>query len=535
MRLRWNWCWLLLLLSAVGCAGDLRPSRAYLKLSVYRSDATASLTYAAKHIGQIFAGSPRIQGWIPVSPRFGMPAFVIPGEALTLSYLCDGDVSDAAVAGMQYRLRSRGSGKSLAIGLPQLVRRRALAGAVQLLTLAVVVPDGVPPGLYDLVHRARSGGSRWQALRVPGSVSVMAKRADAESRFSFVHLTDLHQRKGAQRRVAQVVSEINRIRPRPAFVVLTGDIVNDGGDASQWAAAVTALSALEVPLVAIIGNHDYHHGRHRKQALDLEPEESGLHQFMRHFHPYLSFQFAFHGYRFLAIDTGSSATRQTLRQARWITTHGLAPAQLAEIGRFLQIPAEGHVILGHAPTRARLNDASRRCHSSRHAVFVAGAERLESLLLAAATRPVVYLSGHVHWNDLFLGSARGDCRFRSLPVRQRPMGSLPCRRRLPVERGPMLISTQSASKHQKLRSGGLTEVGLRFGEGAGAGFGFRLLDVAGSRWHSAVYRFYHHTRLLATAHQDGYIDPGAWRANQLPLCRWQTEPSVERHPGPGRE
>ena len=98
------------------------------------------------------------------------------------------------------------------------------------------------------------------------------------------------------------------------------------------------------------------------------------------------------------------------------------------------------------------------------------------------------------------------------------MGTLPCWRRLPTARFPLLITTQSATHHNALRSGGLFQRGMRLGDGAGAGFGFRVIHVRHDRWLSAAYRFYHRTAVLARDHAAGYLPPRATGLLDLPAC-----------------
>ncbi len=55
--------------------------------------------------------------------------------------------------------------------------------------------------------------------------------------------------------LTQAVRQINALSPRPAVVVLTGDVV-DEDDPAEYAAAFAILRRLEIPLRVIPGNHD---------------------------------------------------------------------------------------------------------------------------------------------------------------------------------------------------------------------------------------------------------------------------------------
>ena len=55
------------------------------------------------------------------------------------------------------------------------------------------------------------------------------------------------------------IRQVVELRPRPDLVVLTGDLV-DEGTAAEYALAMDLLAALDLPFVAIPGNHDEREG-----------------------------------------------------------------------------------------------------------------------------------------------------------------------------------------------------------------------------------------------------------------------------------
>jgi hypothetical protein len=204
-----------------------------------------------------------------------------------------------------------------------------------------------------------------------------------------------------------------------------------------------------------------------------------------------------------------------------VTTQGLSKAQRSAIDDFLRQQARGHVLFGHAPPRARLGPTARGCGPDRHGRFLLGRDAFEKLLVMswrARRRPVVYLSGHLHWNDLYARSPLPGCRFAPVNRRSPMMGTRPCWRPLPMARAPLFVSTQSATRHNPLRSGGWHQAGMVLGEGAGAGFGFRVLRITGVRWESALFRFYHRTPVRRRAHPDGFLPPGSEHLERLPAC-----------------
>lgn len=94
---------------------------------------------------------------------------------------------------------------------------------------------------------------------------------------TFVHLTDLHfgevddphLHSDTEATMAAVIEQIKRIDPRPDFVVASGDLAN-AGDAASYRKLAQALSALDLPIVYAIGNHDTREGFY-EGALGMGP------------------------------------------------------------------------------------------------------------------------------------------------------------------------------------------------------------------------------------------------------------------------
>jgi 3',5'-cyclic-AMP phosphodiesterase len=78
----------------------------------------------------------------------------------------------------------------------------------------------------------------------------------------FLHVTDIHATAGRDRpedslaALDRVVAIANELRPAPDFVVLSGDLT-DEGDRESYAALATRLAALEAPVIFALGNHDH--------------------------------------------------------------------------------------------------------------------------------------------------------------------------------------------------------------------------------------------------------------------------------------
>src|SRR5262249_24537421 len=74
--------------------------------------------------------------------------------------------------------------------------------------------------------------------------------------------------------LARCIGHLNAFRPRPAFVVISGDLV-DRGLAEEYAHVCRLLKRLELPFAAIPGNHDER--RNFRRAFSDQPfaQESG--------------------------------------------------------------------------------------------------------------------------------------------------------------------------------------------------------------------------------------------------------------------
>jgi 3',5'-cyclic-AMP phosphodiesterase len=88
---------------------------------------------------------------------------------------------------------------------------------------------------------------------------------------TFVHLTDLHIGDPAQddhlfsdtrSTLADIVRLVGTIQPKPSFAVASGDLSNRG-DAESYEMLKQLMSALDMPVVYALGNHDTREGFYR--------------------------------------------------------------------------------------------------------------------------------------------------------------------------------------------------------------------------------------------------------------------------------
>lgn len=78
-----------------------------------------------------------------------------------------------------------------------------------------------------------------------------------ESAVRLVQITDVHiSGEETVRTFTEDIAEINALRPRAAFVVATGDLVNVGANASEFTNYVRGISCFSMPVFNLPGNHD---------------------------------------------------------------------------------------------------------------------------------------------------------------------------------------------------------------------------------------------------------------------------------------
>src|SRR5215471_6766790 len=77
--------------------------------------------------------------------------------------------------------------------------------------------------------------------------------------------------------LSRAIAELNRLRPRPDIIVMTGDLT-DHGVAEEYANLRAILAAAEMPVYVIPGNHDSREGLRATFADDgYLPVEGFLH------------------------------------------------------------------------------------------------------------------------------------------------------------------------------------------------------------------------------------------------------------------
>ena len=121
----------------------------------------------------------------------------------------------------------------------------------------------------------------------PGALAAGDPATDA---FSFLVVNDLHSLDTKCRPwFEKVVKQMAGHDEKPAFLLVVGDLANDG-KADQLAAVKEIFAGLKLPVYAVPGNHDFTDKGERKAYDDLYPDR-------------LNYAFDHGGWQFVALDT----------------------------------------------------------------------------------------------------------------------------------------------------------------------------------------------------------------------------------------
>ena len=204
------------------------------------------------------------------------------------------------------------------------------------------------------------------------------------STFTFLHLTDLHLLASPTAalngilpvdKVRRVLARINELEIKPAFVLISGDLVNNG-QALEYATLLTLLPELQtlgVPLLLGLGNHD-DRAAFRQVVLG---EQNGA-----GYQPYYH-STQINGLNVIMLD--SSVPHEV---------HGyLDPAQLAWLATELTRPVtQGHLIVLHHPPVPCTVTILNSIMLTNPAEFAA--------VIAPHANVLGVLSGHIHYNHV---------------------------------------------------------------------------------------------------------------------------------------
>jgi hypothetical protein len=208
-----------------------------------------------------------------LAPRFGLPAIAQAGGAFELVLLERGRPPSANV-----QLCKEGNCWPV-----ELADRQSLAVRDGIEEVRYQARSTAPAGSYDLVLRSAVDAP----VTAPRAVWLRAHDPAAPRAIRVVTLNDLHIGKGVHHledNLRRVVYDINQLQPD--LVLVTGDLVNMGTEASQPPRAQKLLRGINAPLVAIVGNHDL--GFDSFSRAEYGP---GWSNFAKSFHPSLEMGF----------------------------------------------------------------------------------------------------------------------------------------------------------------------------------------------------------------------------------------------------
>jgi 3',5'-cyclic AMP phosphodiesterase CpdA len=131
--------------------------------------------------------------------------------------------------------------------------------------------------------------------------SLISQPAIAEnSSFTFIHLSDLHisadpkAGPSALNRLKRALNEVDKMRPRPELIIVTGDIAAGNGQSEAYLKVKNLLQGLKIPVHYARGNHDDGQDFYRYLLSRSVAGTSGA--------PYHYF-FVHKGYRFVVLDS----------------------------------------------------------------------------------------------------------------------------------------------------------------------------------------------------------------------------------------
>ena len=330
-------------------------------------------------------------------PRFGLPTIAQTGHGFDVEWLERGGPVAVRAALLAPSVTDADAERCLA-GQPVAdchpvalapAERTTLGSATLAHATATVEASA---GGYDLyVHPTCDA-----ATRAPSAVWLRADDPAKLAQVHVVHLSDIHVGKhvdDVEAHLKQVIAETNALAPD--LVVITGDVVNQGLDASLQPKARALLATIHAPVAIVLGNHDIGF----RSFVGAQYGE-GWQNFGRIFHSFLEFEIDLGGYRFVGFDSGPSTLSPR------ILTRGLAPSTLQNLRELVAAAAtdgtRGVVLFSHAPSRAVLSGRTPATGGA-FGHMQQGRAEFEQLLLDAAARGqrVLHLAGHTHWNDVF--------------------------------------------------------------------------------------------------------------------------------------
>ncbi|MGH9815308.1 MAG: metallophosphoesterase [Candidatus Acidiferrales bacterium] len=277
----------------------------------------------------------------------------------------------------------------------------------------VSVPDGwsAPTGFWRAVDRATLTGDP------PVDFALRTRAKSTE--FTFIHASDTHLSKESLPRIRRLREIVER--ERPAFVLITGDLVRDALRVSEAEARgyyemfAAEIARFPMPVWTVPGNHEIFGIERQRSGVGKEHPLYGK-QMYRHYLGPNYYSFTWGGVRFIGLDTADIADlwyygHIDAAQMEWLKKDLAAVAPGAPVVTFNHIPLASATdgIYGYedeepAPTLIRVNGKMQYRH------LVSNTEELLEVL--RPFRLEIALGGHMHAREsLAYPTASGVVRF----------------------------------------------------------------------------------------------------------------------------
>lgn len=293
----------------------------------------------------------------------------------------------------------------------------------------ISVPDGwnAPAGFWRALRgqgegsggngesRQSTGSDNTRDLRVDFALRARPKTAE----FIFIHASDTHLQASSLPRIRRLREIVER--ERPAFVLITGDLVRDALRVSEAEARgyyemfAAEIARFPVPVWTVPGNHEIFGIERQLSRVSKEHPLYGE-QMYRHYLGSNYYSFTWGGVRFIGLDTADIADlwyygHIDAAQMEWLKKDLAAVAPGAPVVTFNHIPLASATdgIYGYrdeepAPTLIRVNGKMQYRH------LVSNTEELLTLL--RPFRLEIALGGHMHAREsLAYPTSNGTVRF----------------------------------------------------------------------------------------------------------------------------
>ena len=142
---------------------------------------------------------------------------------------------------------------------------------------------------------------RLRMLAIALALVVMAIGGAVAESFSFIHVSDTHITGSVNpvRNLKAIAAELNAMNPKPAFVLVTGDLT-EAGLTPQWERYAEILKDFSMPVYSVVGNHE------------TKWSHLGTFGLQKYLNQEQQYSFDYGGVHFVAVNSGV-----------WLQHHGL--------------------------------------------------------------------------------------------------------------------------------------------------------------------------------------------------------------------